>query len=345
MCRHVCPVTRVTANESTSPHGWALTIAAVARGQLAWDATTVDLLYRCADCGLCQAWCRTDRPLPAAIQAARAAVVAAGRAPGEVHQLQQRLREWGNPFAPVTAPPPQAAPVALFVGAAAWIYAHEELRAAQRLLAAAGIEVTLVGCGRSSGYLAATLGLRDVAQALAQQTCAELAHTGSHLVLTLTPGQASMLTDGYARLGQALPSGVEVRELPELLWSLVQQGRLALRAQALELAYHDPCHTPRRAARSTILRQLVGATTTRPLRELFWHGARAAPCGASGGLPWTQPTLAAHLAAAVIADAQARQVNVLVTDAPPCLVHLRQHAAADMRVQGLYTLLADHLEE
>src|SRR2546430_15601625 len=78
MCRHVCPVTRVTHNEATSPHGWALEIASVRRGQLRWDAETVDLLYQRADCGLCQAVCGTDQPLPQAIVAARAQVVPAG---------------------------------------------------------------------------------------------------------------------------------------------------------------------------------------------------------------------------------------------------------------------------
>src|SRR5213593_2759229 len=84
MCRHVCPVTRVTYNEATSPHGWALEIASVRRGLLQWNAETTDLLYQCADCGLCQAFCVTDQPLPQAIVAARAAVVATGHAPPAV---------------------------------------------------------------------------------------------------------------------------------------------------------------------------------------------------------------------------------------------------------------------
>src|SRR3954470_13091182 len=70
MCRHVCPVTRVTYNEATSPHGWALAIASVRRGLRDWNAETVDRLYQCADCGLCQSCCVTDQPRPDAIVAA-----------------------------------------------------------------------------------------------------------------------------------------------------------------------------------------------------------------------------------------------------------------------------------
>ncbi len=100
MCRHVCPVTRVTFNEATSPHGWALEIASVRRGLLEWNAETTNLLYQCADCGLCNAFCVTDQPLPQAIVAARAEVVAGGHAPASVAAVDAALRQWGNPYGP-----------------------------------------------------------------------------------------------------------------------------------------------------------------------------------------------------------------------------------------------------
>src|SRR5436305_11892054 len=84
MCRHVCPVERMTKREATSPHGWALLIASVDRGLAEWDGDTVDTLYQCADCGLCQANCATNRPLPATIVAARASVVEQGAMPASV---------------------------------------------------------------------------------------------------------------------------------------------------------------------------------------------------------------------------------------------------------------------
>ncbi len=98
MCRHVCPVTRMTKREATSPHGWALLVASVNRGLLKWDADTVDTLYQCSNCGTCEAHCATDRPLPAAIIAARAEVVRQGAAPASVSELDAKLREWGNPY-------------------------------------------------------------------------------------------------------------------------------------------------------------------------------------------------------------------------------------------------------
>src|SRR5512135_3743401 len=121
MCRHVCPVERVTKPEATTPHDWALLIASVIRGSLQWDADTVDTLYQCSDCANCQANCATDRPLPAALKAARAEVVRVGKQPASVRELERKLREWGNPYGPPPAAPSALGPseVGLYVSAAA----------------------------------------------------------------------------------------------------------------------------------------------------------------------------------------------------------------------------------
>src|SRR6266508_3090329 len=165
MCRHVCPVTSVTFNEATSPHGWALEIASVRRGLLEWNAETTNLLYQCADCGLCNAFCVTDQPLPQAIVAARAEVVATGHAPAAVARIDTTLRQWGNMYGEAVedAPGPDRAAVVLFAGDAAWYRENDHLAAARRLLEAAGVEHGLMAAGRSSGYLAYTLGLHATA--------------------------------------------------------------------------------------------------------------------------------------------------------------------------------------
>lgn len=98
MCRHVCPVGHVTRRESLTPHGWALMIASVGRGLLAWDEETVQALYSCSDCGTCRAHCVTDQPLPEAIAAARADVAARDLAPAVVYETHRALKEWGNPY-------------------------------------------------------------------------------------------------------------------------------------------------------------------------------------------------------------------------------------------------------
>jgi Fe-S oxidoreductase len=346
MCRHVCPVTRVTYNEATSPHGWALTVASVRRGQLDWNAETADLLYQCADCGLCQSFCVTDQPLPQAIVAARAEVVAGGHAPAAVAEVDAALRRWGSPHgeATGTAELVQRA-TALFVGSAAWHRERASVAAARRLLAAVGLEYGLAAVGRSSGYLAYTLGLHETAHDLARTTVEELQRIGCRTLIVMSPEHAHTFQTVYPALGTPLPDGIEVVELTVLLARLLAEGRLALRTASLDLVYHDPCQTPRIDGRWRAPRLLLAAMTTLPLREGFWREKRAANCGASGGLPWTQPRLAAQMARAALSDAANGSAPLVVTDAPGCLAHLRAAAETGGQVRGLYELLAGHLEE
>ena len=131
-------------------------------------------LYQCADCGLCRSFCVTDQPLPDAIVAARAEVVAASRAPAAVAQIDAALRSWGSPHPPPPSPMRGEgesdsllpgvgeglgvrATTALFVGTA-WQSEPASVQAARRLLEQAGLEHALAAVGRSSGYLAYTLG-------------------------------------------------------------------------------------------------------------------------------------------------------------------------------------------
>jgi Fe-S oxidoreductase len=166
---------------------------------------------------------------------------------------------------------------------------------------------------------------------------------GSRTLLVLSPEDAHSLVHVYPLLGAPLPEGVEVVELTALLASLQDSGRLRLRRSDLALAYHDPCQTPRLDGRWHAPRRLLGALTDRPIGEGFWREKRATPCGASGGLPWTQPALAEGLARAALADATRGGARVVVTEAPGCLAHLRAHAGEGLEVRGLYELLAEHL--
>jgi Fe-S oxidoreductase len=340
MCRHICPVTRVTFNEATSPHGWALAVASVRRGLMRWDADTVDLMYQCADCGLCQSHCATDQPLPYAIAAARAEIVAAGHAPAAVAEADAALRQGLGAQGSGRS---DLAEVALFAGAAAPQNDGIGLEAARALLESSGIDHGLLAAGRDSGYLAYTLGLHDTARELAQATNDEIRAAGSRRVVVLAADDAHTLRNIYPLLGTPLPDGVEVVELTALLVGMLDEGKLRLRRSDLALAYHDPCQTPRLDGRWQAPRRLLAALSEQPLGEGFWREQRAAPCGASGGLPITQPELAAGLAQAALADATRGGAQVVVTEAPGCLAHLRAHAGEDIEVKGLYELLAQQV--
>ena len=350
MCRHACPVERVTKREANSPHGWALLVASVGRGLLQWEAEPVDTLYQCADCGLCQANCATDRPLPAALVAARAGVVAEGAHPATVSDVDSRLRQWGNPYGPgpeVDLPPdmtPSTQRIGLFVGAGSQQHRPQAVAAARALLRAAGDDPWLLSAGRSGVYLPYTLGLWDTARQIAADTLAEIAAAGVTHILTLSKEDAHAFHHLYPELGIALPDGLEIEEFTLWLGAQIADGRLRVRAQDRgRVVYHDPSHTPRLMQTGSPARQIVTALTGTPPGELFWRGKGAAPSGVVGGFPFTQPALAARLSQARIADARRAGADWLVTDDPQDAAHLAAHADG-LPVTTLVEWAAEQLE-
>lgn len=349
MCRQACPVGHVTRRETLTPHGWGMLIASERRGVVSWTPEVADVIYSCADCGLCQAHCATGQPLPDAIAAARAAIVAAGAAPAAVTDLHARLAQWGNPYGevqPLNAATRDAASgdVALFAGDAAVAGGGDTLTAVLALLSSIGQRPVVVGDGRSNGHLASALGYPGTARAQATDLVAEIAASGCREVLVLAPGDRFAFERLYEeRLGVAWPAGVAVREVTSLLADALADGRLALRRGASERpwAYHDPCHAARVArdhdAPRALLRAALGADGE---CRLFWREGRAHPCGATGGLEFTQPAIAAKLAAARFQDAADAGASLVVTEDPSCLRHLRQAAPSGVEVLGLFEVLA-----
>lgn len=347
MCRHTCPVGFVTQKETLTPHGWALTIASVERGLLTWNEDTVDVLYSCADCGSCRSHCVTDQPLPDAIAAARAQVMAQKLAPAIVYETAAALQEWGNPFEKKKPEPAtRQSEVALFVGDDACYAWPSVLEAALTLLRAAGVEPALVGVGRNNGYLASSLGSRETAVTLAHANLAEIKSTGASRLLVLTPGDYYTFRQLYdERLGITWPEEVKLVELIPFLAGQLAAGHIQFNPgeNGSPYAYIDPTHTVRVDGRSQAPRQLLSAIMPTPGINLFWREDRAQPCG-NTALQFTQPHISNHLTYARLGDAVQVGARRVITEDPGCLAQLNRHAPRfGLQVQGLYELLANHL--
>jgi Fe-S oxidoreductase len=349
MCRHVCPVSHVTRKETLSPHGWGLTIASIRRDMLALNEETVTVLYSCADCGTCRAHCVTDQPLPSAIAAMREDIVAKGLAPDSVSAVHAKLQRWGNPYAEEEPGAPTGqGDVALFVGDDARYLDDETLNAALKLLEAVGIEPALIGIGRNNGYLPASLGLRETAGELMRKTLAELEGTGARMMLVLGPGDLyafDQMSD--ERLGIQWPTDVVLMELSVLLADKLAAGELNLDSLPASMphAYIDPTHSVRVTSRFDAPRSLVSAIMPAPPQELFWRRERAHPCG-NVALQFTEPHISDHLTYARLADGRQSGAQLLITEDPGTLYHLRKHAGLfGLDVQSLYQIMSNQLAE
>lgn len=347
MCRHMCPVGHVTHLESLTPHGWGQVVASEKRGLIAWNASTVDVMYSCADCGVCESHCVTDQPLPDAITAVRADLVSRDLAMPALADLKARFDKWENLYAE-KAPEPsgETGEVALFVGDAAAHRSPASLEAALRLLDAINIKPVLIGKGRNTGYLATALGFVDTARALAKKNLEELKASGAKRLLVLSAGDAYAFSAMYKdRLDMALPNDdVAIQEVVEVLADYHATGKLKLARieVGLPFAYVDPTHAVRVPERMMAPRQLLEAVLPAPPIELFWRKERAHPCG-DGALEFVKPDIAEKLTQARMDDARNNGAQSVITDAPETLYQLQQLAASGLPAKGLYELLASRL--
>lgn len=350
MCRHVCPVGNITHVETLTPHGWAQLVALERRALSTWNPETVDALYKCADCGNCRNHCVYSNPLPEGIAAARAMVAEQGIALPIVYDLEKMFQEWENPYARQRPLPVEGkGEAALFVGDETQWLRPELLEAALRLLRAVGVEPVLIGRGRNNGYVASTLGLPALAKDVALGNLAEIRASGARRLFVLSPGDYFAFAQMYdERLGLPLPSEVEVVDTVAFLAEQHEAGRLRIKPadSAVSYAYVDPTHSVRMSdERHRAPRRLLAAVLGKPPRELFWREGRAYPTGETGALQFTQPQIADALTQSRLADAAESGAQGVVTEGSASLAHLERHAGAyDMRVQGLYELLADHLQ-
>lgn len=363
MCGQACPVRRVTRNETTSPHGWALLVSSVQRGMLQWNAETIDVLYRCSDCGNCQGNCATDRPLPYAIQAARDEVVRLGHAPARVKALDETLQRWSNPY----GEPPRVDTmqvlkdawdavmqkkrdddsrhnaVILFVGDAAHHLKPNVVAAAEKILRAIGDEPIRFREGRSSGYLPYSVGLWETARRLAQETALALQISGAARVVTLSTYDAHALKHIYAELGVALPDNVNVTTLVDYLASASAGDKLKMQPRNVaSYTYHDPAQAVRLKGHGLNARVLATEAMGSEPREMLYRETIATPVGNSGGLAFTQPALAEILARTRIQEAKDTGAEILLTDDPLDTFTLEKYADG-IKVLNLFEVMAEQL--
>lgn len=348
MCGQACPVRRVTRNETTSPHGWALLISSVQRGMLQWNAETVDVLYKCSDCGNCQGNCATDRPLPYAIQAARAEVVRLGHMPASVKTLDEKLRARGTPFGEQTPDERREAPSGnpssvLFVGDAAHHLRPPVVDAAEKLLRATGVNAARFRAGQSGGYLPYTVGLWDTARAMARDVVSALQENNVTRVIVLSPVDAHTLKHVYAELGVALPEHVNITTLVDHLAAASAGERLKMNPRnSAAYTYHDSAQSVRLKGYSLNARVLASEAMGSAPREMTRRESISPAIGTSGGHLFTQPALAELLARQRLADAAETGAEIILTDEPLDTVQLEKYAAG-VQVLNLFEVMAEQL--
>jgi Fe-S oxidoreductase len=351
MCRHVCTLGVTTGKESDTPRGKGLILFKTLKGYVDYGPDLIDTVFRCCLCGYCQAWCQASCKPPAAVLAARADLVAQGRAPAAAEEIKNNVLTAGNPLGRPAAERFQTlgatdvfrpqAEVLYYVGCETAYERPEIARAMIQVLRAAKVDFTVLKDERSTGKPLWLLGYRNEARAMAEQLREQIRATGAKTVVTACPNAFDALKVDYAAMGVDL-GGAEIVHAAQYFDRLAAENRLPLpKKSAASMTLLDNGYLGRDHKLFDEPRRVLGRVGG-TLREMGWTRALAYSCGEAGGVfRLLQPELSRELARRVLAEARTTGAELLVTTCPVTKTSLTEAGPEPMRVRDLVEVVAE----
>ncbi len=330
MCRHVCTVGNVTANESDTPRGKTLLLYSMLMEMMTPSSEMANVVYNCALCYRCKEECVGGFDVPQVMLATRAEMVEDGLCPDSVSRRVDSLRKerdqdskaQGEARAKIESEVgslPDTAQVVLFGGENTCTYTPGALLGAAKLLREAGVSFTLPRGENYSGFEFYEMGVSSDAKEEALSTVEALsevldASKGVPTIVALDPSDNWALQDLYGKWGVETP--FEAVDFSSFIHRLAKERRVEFRKRDVELTYHDPCHLGRLYRVFVQPRELLAMIPGVAYREIHWNQSQAHCCG--GHLRFTNPDVAEKIGKERVDQIRETGVHVVITSCPTC---------------------------
>jgi Fe-S oxidoreductase len=330
LCRHTCPVSNATSDETLVPRDKMARMRQLLTGQLESTAEESEPLYGCTGCGACTSFCHHSIEVGPALfhgraqaQDRRAGHPAleqfAERFTAEARASAARARALiinkGSPAKTAVLPSCEAPELAFKVVALATVGGDE-----------AAVFVPEQACG---GYPLYATGEHDAFRLYAERLGAELSRF--ERVVLHCPACTWLLRTEYPRFG--VPLSCVVQHTSEYLSPFAE--RLSPRNPPSEAYYHDPCHLGRQLGVYEAPRRLA-ARAVQQLRE-FSRSHDQAECSGGGGLlPLTMPDVAAAIATRRLEEVEEAGVATVITACSTCKRQLARNGVKTLDLLDLF---------
>jgi Fe-S oxidoreductase len=318
-----------------------------------------EMIWDCVTCGACVEACPVSiEHIDHIVDLRRNRLMVDAEFPAEaepmLRDVERAANPWGKPQNERAAwaeelgvrvlEPGEPAPQYLYwVGCAASFdeRARASAEATAKLLQKAGVDFAILGPREAcTGDPARRMGNEYVFQSYAEQNVATLNEQGVRKIVASCPHCFNTLANEYPDFGGAY----EVVHHSELLAELVREGRLAPKADAKPITYHDSCYLARHNDVRMEPRELVAAVG-QPV-EMKRSGKQTFCCGAGGAHMWMEER-GRPINAERVREAAETGAETLAVACPFCTVMLDdgvREFGAPLRVADVSTLLAESLE-
>jgi heterodisulfide reductase subunit D len=355
MCNHVCPVIKATKNEANGPRGLALSLFLVSKGMRQFDEPRVHRIYQCTTSGVCEAWSLGGYDLSGMVLAGRADVVDQDKVPLSALRTQKNIESMRNPFGEARETKSKLATklneesgskknaaVLYFMGCTAAYRQPEIAKASVKVLHKAGVNFTLLEDEPCCGAPLYELGFRDHAKREARELSQLIAKSTCNQVITSCPHCYRALTEWYPQLGVPLPADVKVKHTADYFSELAKDRNIRLSKRSEKVTYHDPCYLGRFGKVFEQPRELIKEISGPNFKEMKWNREKALCCGAGGGMPFTNPKIAAQIGDTLIGEVAKTGSEILITACPLCSDNLAPNKEK-LKSQDISQFLADSL--
>lgn len=338
LCLSVCPLYRLTLDETDSPRARVALLRAVREGLIEEPSeATAARFFRCLLCGACTFACPSGVTVDRILELTRGEMSDLGLMPEPLVALDERIAEGhnisGEPnenrlmWTENLPNPPKGigkekAEVVYFVGCVSAMYprSYSVAQSFVELLEKADVDYGLLGEQEwCCGYPQAISGEPDRARETMRHNLEAVRAMKARTVVTTCPSCYHFWKHTYSSaLGEELD--LQVLHATELVADLLEAGRLPLRDGLREqvVTYHDPCDLGRKGgvfeAPRRILAQIPGVT----LVEMPENREGSHCCGGGGNLESFDPELSTAIAARRIRQAAETGAKTVLSACQQC---------------------------
>jgi heterodisulfide reductase subunit D len=338
LCLSVCPLYRLTLNETDSPRARVALLRAVREGLVeAPTQRTAASFFRCLLCGACTFACPSGVTVDRLLELTRGEMSDLGLTPQPLIALRERIAEGhnisGEPnenrlmWADNLPEPPsgigkEQADVVYFVGCVSAMFprSYSVAQSFVEILEKADVDYGLLGEQEwCCGYPQAISGNPEQARTTMQHNLDAVRAMEAKTLVTTCPSCYHFWKHTYpTALEEDL--GLEVLHATEFLADLLEAGALPLRDDLPDqvVTYHDPCDLGRKSdvfeAPRRILAQIPGVT----LVEMPENREGSHCCGGGGNLESFDPELSEAVAALRIRQAAETGAKTVLSACQQC---------------------------
>lgn len=325
-----------------------------------------DTLWACTTCGYCEHACPIElEHLGKFFRLRQHQVMMEGAFPAELKTLFDNYESAGNPWGlpsdaradwakgldiPLLQSAEQAKDLdyLFYVGSAQSFddRSQKVARAFVRILRAANVRFAILGSAEgSTGECVRRAGNEMLFQTLAQGLIETLNGLQVTRIVTCDPHAFNALKNELPEFG----GRYEVIHHTQLIDELIRSGRIAPKATAERVIYHEPCYLGRHNGEYEAPRRVLAAVCKDTPLEFELNRAHAMCCGAGGGRFWMEEHIGKRINVTRVEQAMQRQPRLIATACPYCATMIRDGTSQLGQDEAIATrdiaeLVADAIE-